>query len=138
MDQLSIFRPVLALVALTFLVLLRIPYVRIRAAYARRVRVDDFKLGESAAVPADVSLPNRNYMNLLELPMLFYALAVALFATQHVDCTLLALAWVYVGLRVAHSAVHLTYNHVIHRLVVFALSNVVLSVMWLLFALKVA
>ena len=137
MEPLEIFRPVLALVALTFLVLLRIPYVRIRAAYARRVRTEDFALGESVAVPPDVALPNRNYMNLLELPMLFYALAIALFATQLVDCTLLALAWLYVGLRAAHSAVHLTYNHVIHRLVVFALSNVVLSAMWLLFALKI-
>jgi hypothetical protein len=137
MEQIAIFKPVLALVALTFLVLLRIPYVRIRAAYARRVRVDDFKLGESPAVPPDVALPNRNYMNLLELPMLFYALALALFVTQRVDGTELTLAWVYVGLRVTHSFVHLTYNHVIHRLVAFASSNVVLSVMWLLFALKV-
>ena len=42
----------------------------------------------------------------------------------------LALAWAYVGLRVAHSAIHLTYNRVRHRLVVFAVGNVVLVMLW--------
>lgn len=133
----AIFQPVLALVTLTFLVLLRIPYVRIRAALQQRVTVTDFKLGESPRVPGDVSIPNRNYMNLLELPMLFYVLVLALYVTHRVDAVELTLAWVYVALRVAHSCVHLTVNHVIARLVVFALSNVVLSVMWIYFGARV-
>jgi len=133
MDPVVIFGPVLALVGLTFLVLLRIPFVRIRAALAKRVVIDDFRLGESPLVPADVALPNRNYMNLLELPLLFYMLAISLFVTRHVDATQLTLAWLYVGLRVGHSLVHLTYNGVLHRLLLFATSNVVLAVMWTLF-----
>ena len=44
------------------------------------------------------------------------------------------LAWAYVGLRIAHSVVHLSYNHVIHRLVVFAASNLVLVILWMLAA----
>jgi hypothetical protein len=132
----AIFQPVLALVALTFMVLLRIPFVRIRAARARRVTVSDFELGESPRVPGDVSLPNRNYMNLLELPMLFYVLALALYVTQRVDAVELTLAWLYVALRVAHSCVHLTVNHVLARLAVFASSNVVLSAMWIYFATR--
>jgi hypothetical protein len=132
----AIFQPVLALVMLTFLVLLRIPYVRIRGVRAKRVQVDDFKPGESAHVPEDISLPNRNYMNLLELPMLFYVLALALYVTQRVDAVELTLAWVYVALRFAHSCVHLTVNHVIARLIVFASSNVVLSLMWLYFGAR--
>jgi hypothetical protein len=41
-----------------------------------------------------------------------------------------ALAWAYVALRIVHSAIHLTYNKVLHRLGVFALSNVVLVALW--------
>ena len=55
--------------------------VRIRAALRREVRPNDFRFGESAAVPAQVSMPNRNYMNLLELPMLFYVVCLILFVT---------------------------------------------------------
>ncbi|MET0284498.1 MAG: MAPEG family protein [Polyangiales bacterium] len=137
MTQLAIFQPVLALVLLTFLVLLRIPYVRIRAALAQRVTVDDFRLGESPVVPADVALPNRNYMNLLELPLLFYVLALTLHVTQRVDSVELTLAWLYVGLRVLHSCVHLTVNHVLTRLAFFAASNFTLAAMWAYFAMKV-
>ena len=133
MEPALIFQPVVSLVALTFLVLLRIPYVRFRAAAARRVVVDDFKLGESPGVPPDVALPNRNYMNLLELPLLFYVLSLSLYVTRHVDQPQLTLAWCYVALRVAHSLVHLTYNGVVHRLTFFAISNFVLAAMWLYF-----
>jgi len=68
---------------------------------------------------------------------LFYALLVSLYVTHHVDDLQLAFAWCYVALRFAHSLVHLTYNNVLHRLVLFVLSNVLLSVMWVLFAITV-
>jgi len=42
----------------------------------------------------------------------------------------MSLAWVYVALRIAHSLVHVSYNKVMHRLALFAISNVVVSVMW--------
>jgi len=135
MDQLRIFFPVLALVLLTFQVLLLIPIMRFRAAFAGRVTAADFRYGESAGVPDTVRLPNRNYMNLLELPQLFYVLAVLLFITSRVDAVQLGLAWAYVALRALHSLVHLTYNRVIQRLVLFATSNFVLFAMWVRFGL---
>lgn len=94
---------------------------------------DDFKFGESKNVPSDVSIPNRAYMNLLELPMLFYVLCLMLFVSARVDTMFLNLAWSYVALRAIHSLVHVTYNNVYHRLIIFSLSNVVLVIMWALF-----
>lgn len=129
----QILLPMGALAALTFLVLLLVPIKRFRAASAGHVTADDFKLGESARVPADVSIPNRNYMNLLELPMLFYVICLALYVTGRVTELQLGLAWAYVGLRTAHSLVHLTINQVFVRLSLFGLSNLVLMAMWLLF-----
>lgn len=120
-----------ALGALTFVVLLRIPFVRIRAVRQGQLTADDFKLGESERVAEDVSIPNRNYMNLLELPTLFYAACLALYVLKRVEDVDLIIAWVYVGLRTLHSLVHLSYNNVLHRLGVFATSNVVLSILWL-------
>src|SRR5215471_11002803 len=110
----SILEPLGALVALTFLVLLLIPIVRFRAAFAGRVKREDFALGESARVPADVSLPNRNYMNLLELPILFYVLCVIILVTRKIDPALLSFAWLYVALRAIHSAIHIAYNNIFH------------------------
>ena len=133
MPQDSIFMPMGALALLTFLVLILIPIRRFRAGFAGKIVPDDFKYGESRNVPGDVSIPNRAYMNLLEIPVLFYVICLMLFISARVDQTFLYLAWVYVGLRVLHSLIHTTYNNVYHRLTVFALSNFVVGTMWTLF-----
>jgi len=120
-----------ALVAWTFAVLLAIPISRFRAAAQGRVNAGDFRFGESARVPGTVSLPNRNFMNLLELPVLFYVVCLALYVTLSVDRLAVTLAWIYFALRVAHSLVHLTYNKVFHRLAAYAASAVVLGALWI-------
>ena len=51
----------------------------------------DFRLGESANVPENIKLVNRNYMNLLELPVLFYVAS---------NTTLLAL-WIFGAIALA-------------------------------------
>lgn len=122
--------PMVALAALTFTVLLLIPIRRFRAGFAGQLHYDDFKYGESARVPPYVALPNRNMMNLLELPVLFYVACLAHVVLGQADARALALAWMYVVLRVAHSVIHLTYNRVQHRLVAYAASNVVLIMLW--------
>jgi hypothetical protein len=133
MEQSAIFAPVGALAALTFFVMLMVPFRRFQAASRGQVKGDDFKFGESAAVPGVVSIPNRNYMNLLELPILFYVLCLIMYVSGDVTQLSLNLAWAYVGLRAAHSLVHLTFNRVFVRLAFFAASNIVLVVMWVQF-----
>jgi len=128
--KMSILFPMVALATLTFAVLVLIPVRRFRAGRAGQVSFDDFRYGESVRVPPDVAIPNRNMMNLLELPLLFYVACLTYFVTDRVGDSALALAWTYVGLRIAHSAIHLTYNRVRHRLAVFAASNVVLVMFW--------
>jgi hypothetical protein len=134
----AILYPVAALAALTFVVLLLIPYARFKAAFQGRVTARDFRFGESPNVPPQVALPNRNLINLLERPVLFYVACLTLYVTNNVDGIALTLAWLYVAFRIAHSLVHLTYNNVFHRLAVYAASNVVLLVLWvrLVLALK--
>ena len=138
MTQFSIFAPVGALVLLTFAVLIQIPIRRFRAGAAGQIVADDFKFGESSTVPGHVSIPNRNYMNLLELPMLFYVVCLILFVTAGTTNLAVAVAWAYVALRIVHSLIHLTYNRVMHRLTAFAISSTVLALLWVLAALHLA
>lgn len=136
MPQEMIFAPMGALALLTFAVLGLIPLRRFHAAFAGQVGPDDFKFGESRRVPGHVSIPNRNYMNLLEVPMLFYVAGLMYYVAGKVDGVALAVAWTYVGLRAVHSLIHVTYNNVMHRLAAFALSNLVLAVFWVLFFVR--
>jgi hypothetical protein len=132
MEAQDIFLPVATLALWTVLVLGLVPIARFRAAAAGRVTIDDFKTGESLQVPPDVSVPNRVFMNLLEVPVLFYLACIVAFLTNHVESRLITLAWVYVGLRLAHSLIYLFYNNVMHRLSVFAVSNFVVIAIWLM------
>ena len=63
-----------------------------------------------------------------------YVACIVLYVTGKVDAWSLGLAWAFVLLRIAHSGIHLTYNHVIHRLRAFALSVLVLFVLWVYIA----
>jgi hypothetical protein len=128
----KILLPVLVLVAWTFAILFQIPIRRFKAVFNREVSQEDFELGESEKVSAHVALANRNYMNLLELPVLFYAACLILFLLEAVTYPSLVLAWAYVILRIVHSLIHVTYNNVAHRLTVFGLSNLALLGIWLL------
>ena len=130
MRQELMFGPMAALVALTFAVSLLLVRARFRAAKLRQVTAADFRLGESERVPPHVAVINRNYMNLLQAPVLFYFACLAFHAAGAVDRTALWLAWAYVAFRLAHTAVHLTSNNVMHRLAAFGLSMGVLAAMW--------
>ena len=47
------------------------------------------------------------------------------------------LAWAYVGLRLLHSVIHLTYNRVLHRAAVLGLSNFVVVALLLRLAWQI-
>lgn len=130
MNQTLMLYPMLALIGWTFVVLVLMGRRRIAAVRAGRVHVREFALGESAAVPADCTIVNRHYMNLLEIPLLFYAVSLTYYVTRQADGVALALAWAYVALRLAHSAVHLGANRMFHRLLAFAFSNFMLMGLW--------
>jgi hypothetical protein len=133
----SIFGPVSVLAIWTGCVLLINGYRRVRAVLSGRLRTGAFKLGESAEVPTDLVVVNRHFMNLLEMPVLFYVVCILLYVTHEVDATTIWLAWAYVGLRLVHSLIHLTTNRVSQRLIPFAFSSFVLLGLWLLFVYRV-
>ena len=127
----SIVLPMGALALWTLIVLLLVGMGRIRALRTGRARMKDFRTGESANVPEDVALRNRTYVNLLELPVLFYAACLTLIVSNNSDPVMLALAWIFVAARIAHSCIQLVYNNVLHRFFAFAIGYFALAAMWL-------
>jgi hypothetical protein len=84
-----------------------------------------------------VAVWNRNLMNLLEVPLLFYVVSIAFYVTHQVTPRVVTLAWIYVALRLAHSLVHVTSNRILVRLTSYGLSNVVLVTLWIRFVSRV-
>ena len=84
--------------------------------------------GEAFAqlTPPAVSNPSDNLKNLFEIPVLFYALALYLFATSQVDAIYVYAAWVFIAFRTLHSIVHCTFNRIILRFYLYLISTVAL------------
>jgi hypothetical protein len=67
-----------------------------------------------------------NYNHLHEAPTVFYAVALVLAMIGQGDNLNATIAWVYVGLRIAHSLVQVFSNRVVVRFAIFALSSIAL------------
>lgn len=89
-----------------------------------------------APPPAYIGNIGRNFVNLLEMPVLFYALiALHLAGEIEVSGMQLMLAWVFVGLRYLHTLIHVTINNMGLRFLAHRVSAIVLVWMWVNFAL---
>jgi hypothetical protein len=132
----AIFWPMVAQVALVAAVWVRMFVVRLGEMGEKRLEPQSIRnsvLGAGAFERVEAS---DNFKNLFEVPVLFYAVCLALALTDAVTALQLALAWVFVAARIAHSAIHLTYNQVMHRFYAYALGTVTVFAMWALFAVS--
>jgi hypothetical protein len=121
--------PVLALISWTFVVWTWMYLTRLPAMQRARIDARKIKRREDlAALPVSVQQIADNYNHLHEQPTVFYALAFYSHLLGTADSLNIALAWLYVGLRIVHSLIQCTVNFVPARFTVFALSSIVLVV----------
>jgi hypothetical protein len=130
----AIFWPVVAQSLLVGVVALRMYSARVSEMRARRIGPQAIATSRTAAEALRDVAAADNFRNLFEAPVLFFAVCGALAVTGLVTPVQISLAWLYVGLRAVHSAIHLTYNRVTHRFLAFLASLVCLYAMWALFA----
>jgi hypothetical protein len=128
MIGMDILQPVIALTIWTMVMWLWMYVTRIPAMSKAKIAPDDAQKAGllDEKLPARVQWKAHNYNHLHEQPTVFYAVAIVLAIIGHGDGMNALLAWIYVGLRVAHSLVQATGNVVMARFVLFALSSLVL------------
>ena len=132
--QHAVFLPALAMVALTIAVWLRMYATRI--GEMKRERIHPQAVATSAQMAARLSDTRAadNFRNLFELPVLFYLALVVAALTARSGVVVLALAWIFVALRVLHSVIHCTYNKVMHRFKAYLAGGVALWALWAVLA----
>jgi len=136
MPQNLIFYPVIALVFLTFYVLLLLGYQRIKAVKDKTIDVKYFRLYSGYDSPEKLTLISQNFDNLLALPILFYLATVLSYVTNSVDLSLIILSWTYVISRYLHSYIHIGNNRLKYRFPVFFFSTIVLMMFWINLSFK--
>ncbi|AOG02514.1 MAG: MAPEG family protein [Blastomonas sp.] len=129
----AILQPVVILLAWTMVMWLWMYVTRIPAMQRAKIDVANLKGGTGkdldAVLPPEVQWKAHNYNHLLAEPTVFYAVCIVLAIIGHGEGMNLAVAWLYVALRVAHSLLQATVNRVAIRFLLFASSSLCLIVL---------
>lgn len=122
---------------LTFMVWVCLYIDRISELRSRQIAVQEISTSRQMAERLNNTNAADNFKNLFEMPVLFYTFCLTIFVTQSVTAVFVGGSWLYVLLRVAHSAIHCTYNNVLHRFTVYATSSLLLFGLWFMFGVQI-
>lgn len=124
--------PMFVLVVLTFIIFSINFYWRVDSVRNRTVHIRHYRLQQGGDVPPHIVAGGRQMSHLFETPVLFYVAGVLAITMGLEGALMTGLAWVYVAVRIVHAVIQMTYNNVIHRLLAFQVSFILLLVMWIL------
>ncbi len=122
--------PVMALVAWSLVIWLWMYVQRIPAMQKAGIKPQEARFpGSLDRLPDAARQAADNYNHLMEQPTIFYAAALAIQVAGHADGMAVHFAWVYVGVRVLHSLLQVSFNLVALRFLLFVISTGVLAAM---------
>ena len=123
--------PLFAQVLLTFIVLYTMGRQRVAELKRNRINPQAVDLRQHAQEILKFSAAaSDNLQNQFETPVLFYLAILVSMSLMIQDSIIVVLAWGYVVLRYVHCYIHLSYNRVMHRFVVYIFSIVLLFSIW--------
>jgi len=130
-----IFLPVLAHVALVFMLYIYLGIVKSRAV--KEGSVDRKKAAlDPKAWPVPVVKVLNNLGNQFESPVIFYIISIIYYLTNNVDSFLISIMSIYVLTRYMHTYIHVTSNFVPHRFKLFLAGVLILLALTIWLALK--
>ncbi len=130
MDILLIY-PMFSMVLLTFVIACIAVKARFSSVKNKTVSAKFYRLMDGQDVPDIITKTTRNFNNQFEIPTLFYVVCTLYIFMGINSLTALIFAWLFIALRIAHSYIHLTYNHILHRMITFWLSFMCVMVLWI-------
>lgn len=120
-----------AMMLLTIFVGVATLFIRVKSVKSRQVKPQAYSLMDAESYPEAVIKSTRNFNNQFEVPVLLYVGCLAYMVLDISSALGLFFAWSFVALRIVHSFIHITYNHLLHRVVAFWTSVFMVLGLWL-------
>ena len=132
--------PMFAMTLLIFVVGIFNITWRILSVKNKQVRARYYKTFDSdgAEIPTHIICGSKNFSNQFEVPVLFYVVSSLVLVLQVGSPAFLALAWLFVFSRVVHSFIHMSYNHILHRMLAFLVGVFSVMAMWVMLVIKLS
>jgi hypothetical protein len=128
--------PLFVEVSLTLVLMYLMAWRRGAAFRNNEVQVGDISLREPNWPPYSLQAAYA-FSNQFELPVLFYVLTILSIITRHADLFFVLLAWVFVTLRILQAFIHVTSNNVRYRGMYYFAGAIVLTIMWVIFMIRI-
>jgi hypothetical protein len=132
----AILMPMFAEVALTFVLLFWMGFLRMQAIRSGAVKPEQIALREPHW-PLRVLQIGNAFHNQLELPVLFYVVTLLALMTETLDVILYVLSWMFVLSRFLHAYIHVTSNRLDRRTGVFGVGAIALLLMWVIVVARI-
>lgn len=131
MDMIDIFKPVIVQAGLMIVILFWLAWARVGSILRGKVDMKDVAVN---GWPGWIKNAGDNFGNQCELPVLFFVICIVLYLTNSVTPLTLGLAWFFVISRIIHAGIHLTFNHILTRFLVFFVGALSLTALVILTA----
>jgi len=125
-----------AQVFLTLAILVLMGRERVPRVMRGEIKMADIAVDRSA-YPLKARLLSNSFDNQFQLPVLFFVAALVVLNFAMVGWVDVILAWLFVGLRIVHAAIHTTDNNLLRRFSAYTAGLVVLAVFWLWLVVRI-
>lgn len=129
--------PMFCMFLLTFAVGLCAFYARVAGVKQGKISPRYFLLmREDENCPELIQKTTRNFNNQFEIPVLFYVVCTLFLVLKIENVLAISLAWCFVASRILHAIIHISYNHLLHRVVVYWLGVFLVVALWVMLFVK--
>jgi len=122
--------PMFCIVLLTFAIGIYTLVLRIRSVSGGEVKIKYYRTMQGQDIPENVIKSTRCFNNMFEMPVLFYAACILWIVYGLQSTFAVYMAWLYVLTRIIHTIIHLTYNNVLHRMIMFLINSFIVLIIW--------
>ena len=123
--------PMFAMFSLTLFVFILLFVDRFKAVKKGKINPKHFLTYTTDQIESRKTIAKaRQFANLFETPVLFYAACLAVMTLKITTSIFLGLAWGYVLMRVLHAFIHMGANHLIWRICAYFGSWLFLIGLW--------
>lgn len=118
------------MVLLSVYITIRLGRQRVQAIAKDGLAPGYFYYNKGGRPPQYLLRTEQHYVNLFEMPVLFYAGILLAYSADQVDIVSLALAWLFVISRFFHAYIHIALNKLMWRRRIFIYGGFILISFW--------
>jgi hypothetical protein len=130
-DKIAILYPSIVMALMTLALILAMGMRRLAAIRKHQLSIKYYRTySDGPGEPESLRQHSRHVQNHFEVPPLFHLAVWGSFLAGEVGSLAMGAAWFFVATRGLHTVIHLSYNNVTHRFLVYGMGVLTVLFLW--------